>query len=382
MSTTRSPLARRRLESVASAPVLPELPALVSQEAFVAMVRIEQKRTERSGRYFILMLVDREALQKEVYRGHDDVEKILTALVSASRETDIKGWYREGSQLGVVFTEVPADDAKGVVDVLSSRVCSELAAAFGAKEVSDEYLSFIIFPEDWFSRSSKNTRVSTTLPDLIRDVPRRLPLIAKRALDIVGSAAAIVALSPVFVATALAVKLSSKGPVIFRQKRVGQHGEHFTFLKFRSMQVSNDPSIHREFVKKMIDAGSTKADNEAEVFKLTHDPRVTPIGRFLRKTSLDELPQFFNVLVGDMSLVGPRPPIPYEVDNYQIWHSQRLSAVKPGITGLWQVEGRSRVRFDDMVRMDLRYAKSWSLMLDLKILVRTPKAVLGGGGAC
>jgi lipopolysaccharide/colanic/teichoic acid biosynthesis glycosyltransferase len=118
------------------------------------------------------------------------------------------------------------------------------------------------------------------------------------------------------------------------------------------------------------------------VYKLTADPRITPIGRFLRKTSLDELPQFFNVLKGEMSLVGPRPPVSYEFESYGLWHRQRLSSVKPGITGLWQVDGRSRVTFDEMVRLDIRYARSWSLWLDLKILVQTPRAVVSGIGAC
>ena len=124
------------------------------------------------------------------------------------------------------------------------------------------------------------------------------------------------------------------------------------------------------------------AGDASNPYKLTADPRITPVGRFLRKTSLDELPQFFNVLQGDMSLVGPRPPVPYEFERYDLWHRQRLLAVKPGITGLWQVDGRSRVKFDDMVRLDIRYAGSWSLWLDIKILLQTPRAVLSGDGAC
>ena len=124
-----------------------------------------------------------------------------------------------------------------------------------------------------------------------------------------------------------------------------------------------------------------KAIEPAPVFKITNDPRITPIGRVLRRSSLDELPQFLNVLIGDMSLVGPRPPIPYEVECYDIWHRRRLLAVKPGITGLWQVSGRSKVGFDDMVRLDLKYARSWSIWLDIKILIKTPHAVLSGEGA-
>jgi lipopolysaccharide/colanic/teichoic acid biosynthesis glycosyltransferase len=195
---------------------------------------------------------------------------------------------------------------------------------------------------------------------------------------------ALIILSPIFLAIAIAIKLSSPGPILFRQKRIGQYGVPFTCLKFRSMHAVNDSQIHKEYVKRFIagnaDAGLSKASNEV-VYKLTADPRVTRVGRLLRKTSLDELPQLINVLLGEMSLVGPRPPIPYELEAYDVWHRRRLLEVKPGITGLWQVNGRSRLRFDDMVRLDLKYAQAWSVGLDLKILLQTPRAVFSGDGA-
>ncbi len=160
----------------------------------------------------------------------------------------------------------------------------------------------------------------------------------------------LIVLAPLFFVVALAIKLSSRGPVFYRQLRVGRYGQTFTFLKFRSMFVNNDSSVHKEFVTQLIasEAGDkAKEENGTGVFKLTNDKRITRVGKILRRTSLDELPQFINVLRGDMSLVGPRPPIPYELAAYQTWHRQRLLAVKPGITGLWQVTGRSSVRFDD-----------------------------------
>ncbi len=147
------------------------------------------------------------------------------------------------------------------------------------------------------------------------------------------------------------------------------------------MYQNNDHTIHREYVTKLIAARSESGAKAAPVYKLTSDPRVTRIGKFLRRSSLDELPQLFNVLKGDMSLVGPRPPIPYELAAYATWHKSRLAVVKPGITGLWQVAGRSRVTFDEMVRLDLRYAASWSLRLDFIILLQTPRAVITGQGA-
>ena len=175
--------------------------------------------------------------------------------------------------------------------------------------------------------------------------------------------------------------------MFFRQKRVGQYGEQFVFLKFRSMHVNNDSSVHKEYVKQLI-AGSAQSHpgngngNGNGVYKLTNDSRITRVGAFLRRTSLDELPQFINVLKGEMSLVGPRPAIAYEVaGNTTFGIGAGCLEAKPGITGLWQVNGRSRVKFDDMVRLDLRYAKTWSPWMDLKILLRTPVAVVFGDGA-
>ena len=149
------------------------------------------------------------------------------------------------------------------------------------------------------------------------------------------------------------------------------------------MRVNSDSAIHQEFMKGVI-AGKhdgKSANGDKPVYKMTDDPRITAVGRFLRRSSLDELPQFFNVLCGDMSLVGPRPPLAYEYEEYEIWHRRRVLEAKPGITGLWQVKGRSRVRFDDMVRLDLQYVRTWSLWLDIQILLKTPKAVLMGDDA-
>jgi lipopolysaccharide/colanic/teichoic acid biosynthesis glycosyltransferase len=153
-------------------------------------------------------------------------------------------------------------------------------------------------------------------------------------------------------------------------------------LKFRTMRVDADHALHQKFVTEFIQAGANAGQGGSTPFKIARDPRVTPIGRFLRKTSLDELPQLWNVLIGEMSLVGPRPPIPYEVEQYKLWHNRRLFEAKPGVTGLWQVVGRSRTTFDEMVRLDLRYVKSRSLWTDLKILLATPRAVISGKGAC
>jgi exopolysaccharide biosynthesis polyprenyl glycosylphosphotransferase len=206
--------------------------------------------------------------------------------------------------------------------------------------------------------------------------------IMKRSMDIAGSVCALILTAPLFLVIALVIKLTSTGPILFRQERAGWAGRRFVMLKFRTMYVASDSTIHEQYIERWIEGTIGPRDaSDAPVYKLSNDPRVTPFGRLLRRTSLDELPQFFNVLTGAMSLVGPRPPIPYEVGRYSAWHLQRL-AVRPGITGLWQVNGRNRLTFDDMVRLDITYARSWSLWLDLKILCRTPWVVVSDRGAC
>ena len=196
-------------------------------------------------------------------------------------------------------------------------------------------------------------------------------LAAKRVLDIVLSATALVVLSPVFLAVALAIVLDSPGPVLFRQKRVGMNGRLFWFYKFRSM--------HQDAEDRLLEL---MGFNEAQgpIFKIRQDPRITRVGAFLRRTSLDEFPQFWNVLRGEMSIVGPRPPIPAEVQKYERWQRRRLS-MKPGITCIWQVSGRSELGFDRWMELDLEYIDNWSLWHDLKILAKTVPAVLTGRGA-
>ncbi len=222
-------------------------------------------------------------------------------------------------------------------------------------------------------------------PDLMNPTVRKKSLLVmKRAIDMLVTGLGLLALSPLFAAIAIAIKMTSKGPVLFKQQRVGQYGKLFMVLKFRSMYVNNDHSVHKDYVTKLIanQAQRNGATGTTDgVYKLTNDRRITPLGQILRRTSLDELPQIFNVFLGEMSLVGPRPAIPYELAAYQTWHRRRILEAKPGITGLWQVTGRSLVKFDEMVRLDLRYASSWSLGLDFWILLRTPMAVIRGAGA-
>lgn len=194
----------------------------------------------------------------------------------------------------------------------------------------------------------------------------------KRASDLAIAALALLLLAPLWLLIALLIKLDSRGPVFYKQERVGMDGRVFLFYKFRTMHTGADDARHREFQRKYIkgEPESNLGDEQKPAYKLRGDERVTRLGNILRKTSLDELPQLFNVVRGDMSVVGPRPPIPYEVESYELWHRKRLD-MKPGITGLWQVSGRNRLPFDEMVRMDLYYIENWSLLLDLKIILQT-----------
>jgi exopolysaccharide biosynthesis polyprenyl glycosylphosphotransferase len=221
----------------------------------------------------------------------------------------------------------------------------------------------------------------------VRRVPgqaKHAPL--KRVFDTAGALAVLVVLSPVMLVIALAVRFTSAGPVFYSHERIGRRGKPFKFYKFRSMGVHNDHSAHSEYMRALINGeADTQVQcvdgDEEDVYKLLDDPRVTAVGRLLRRYSLDELPQLWNVVIGDMSLVGPRPPLPYEVEAYKPWHHRRLET-KPGITGVWQVDGRSRVGFDDMVFQDIMYDCTRDLLVDASLCLRTvPAALLGHGAA-
>ena len=356
---------------------------VLDEAGFMSMLYLERRRAERAQRRYVLLLVD----VKDAISGKQKistVQKITRTLCEITRETDLVGWYVTDHLLGVIATEIGKADSKEVREKISAKFRAAFSQALGQRKASQITVSFHFFPEEREDRDPDDSPKNVLYPDLSRKkVSRKLALGFKRAIDIAGSAFALILLAPLFGLIALAIKLTSEGPVLFAQERLGQCGKKFKFLKFRSMQKNCDSRIHQEYVTKFI-AGqvSGQSGNTATpTFKLQSDPRVTPVGSILRKTSLDELPQFWNVLVGEMSLVGPRPPLEYEFKAYDVWHRRRVLEIKPGITGLWQVEGRSRTHFDDMVRLDLKYARGWSLWLDLKILLRTPAAVVSGNGA-
>jgi lipopolysaccharide/colanic/teichoic acid biosynthesis glycosyltransferase len=357
---------------------------VLNEQTFKKMIAVERKRTERSREPFLLMLLEAGNHQSSEKSGKA-LDNILSVLPLSIRETDVIGWYKDRTTAGVMFTGLACNDKNSILSVILSKVSATLRDQLTPDQFNQVSISFHFFPDDWDQDNPGRASNPTLYPDLLsQDRGTRSLLRIKQTMDITSSALLLMLCSPLLSVIALAIKASSKGPVLFRQQRVGQYGRNFTFLKFRSMHIDNDQSIHQEYVTKLI-AGEAERQstngNGTGAYKLTNDRRVTRVGKFLRRTSLDELPQLLNVLKGDMSLVGPRPAIPYELAAYQTWHRRRILEVKPGITGLWQVTGRSSVKFDEMVRLDLRYATSWSPWLDFQILMRTPRAVIGGAGA-
>jgi len=357
---------------------------LLAQDSFIRVLSLERRRAERSRRQFLLMLLDARAVPQS--EGRDQVLlKAACAISGSTRETDIRGWYQAGGIIGVIFTEIGPADTNVVLNAVQTKLGVGLRSVLNLRQVNDIHISFHLCPEEWDSDHPRYPADPWLYPDLLRaGGSQRISRAVKRAMDIVGSSMALTVLSPLFFLIFVVIKLTSKGPILFKQERLGQYGRRFTFLKFRSMYFRSDSKIHEDYVKKFIAGCAGQPESEKSLctlYKLKDDPRVTWVGSVLRKASLDELPQFINVLKGDMSLVGPRPPVPYEFEAYDRWHRSRLLEAKPGITGLWQVHGRSRTTFDDMVRLDLRYARTCCLWLDLKILLKTPRAVLSGEGA-
>ena len=345
---------------------------LIGEQLFHDALVRERKRADRFEEAFTLLLIafDRDRLVPAA------VMRLAESLSQSPAAADVIGWFEQDSVLGLIRSTAAGDAAVGAA-ALTNAVRRAMVRCLPPDLASSCSIRCETYP-------SRSEAVAPVVLDGVTrgQAPHRLVHVAaKRTLDIAGSAACLLAFGPVFLCVAAAVKLTSTGPVFFRQQRVGEAGRPFTMFKFRTMQVNADPRIHQEYVEKFIQANQPATSGKEAVFKLVNDPRVTPVGDFLRRSSLDELPQFWNVLRGEMSLVGPRPPLPYEVARYKQWHRRRVLEAKPGITGLWQVTGRSRTTFDEMVRLDLRYARNVSVWTDLKILLATPKAVLSGKGA-
>jgi exopolysaccharide biosynthesis polyprenyl glycosylphosphotransferase len=340
---------------------------------FLKQLHLETLRAQRSKSTLSILLL---TLDKETNLESINMNEILGLIRKKTRDTDISGFVNHKA----ICVLLPDTDESG-----ANEICAKLTNKLPQFSITSSS-----YPDHIFESLTKNGCVNPdAFPFEIWDPmdlkgASWLKSLLKRGVDIIGSIIGILVFMPVMLITVLAIKVTSPGPVIFSQIRLGKHGAPFTFYKFRSMHVNTDNQLHRDYVHDFIKGRHDKVnqgDADQPIYKITSDPRITKVGKFIRKTSIDELPQFFNVLKGDMSLVGPRPPLPYEAEKYQAWHLRRILDMKPGITGLWQVEGRSKTAWDDTVRLDIRYIKNWSLLFDLKILLRTFKEVLKCRGA-
>lgn len=394
---------------------------------FFARLRQERLRSERSNLPLSLVVIDLDRLldllvEKTGLSTRRVLRGLAYAMMNMTREYDVKGWYQE-REIAVITPDTDEAGAQTVVKNIAKNLISKLGMEDNYQNEMLRYFvvhtldgnrnyldnnsssktSFAPPHKHFFVQNSLNEKDQETTffsPSTdgggvaILDWPitneilslaqmHEFQLRLKRVIDIIGSLTGIILSAPLMLVIAIFIKLTSPGPVIFRQERLSYLGKPFTFLKFRTMRADCDSSLHRDYVTSLI-KGENEAVNEnteeQPLYKIIDDPRITPFGKFLRKSSLDELPQFFNVLKGEMSLVGPRPPIPYECDHYKRWHCRRVLEVKPGITGLWQVSGRSITTFDEMVRLDLTYVRTWNLWLDLKIILRTFWAVISTKG--
>lgn len=396
---------------------------------------IEKRRAERKDYEFSLIIIDLNDAQKRVNRVTNNTilkteDLLFSTLIMILRSTDIVVKYcpfklaillpdtaKEATTLVVqrinnglndmfdqslgeilkrlrIHSYCYPDHAHEIDKLIESELIAEQNSTVALEKTirgvrSDFFKTkhFDGYAENLnLGTSSRNTLVLENpfvlLNEVFFDFSGNWQKIIKRCLDIAVSLLALIFLTPLIFIITFLIKITSSGPVFFKQERIGYMGKKFIIYKFRTMYQTKDERIHRNYVKDFI---TNNKHNELEshdhIFKITNDPRITPVGKFLRRTSLDEIGQFINVLKGDMSLVGPRPPIPYEVEMYDLWHKRRFLTVKPGITGLWQIYGRNTITFNEMVRLDLTYANNWSLSLDFKILLKTLWVVLSMKGA-
>ncbi|GJM44726.1 MAG: UDP-phosphate galactose phosphotransferase [Gemmatimonadota bacterium] len=329
------------------------------------------------GTRFLARIRENEALSYDVVAFVDDDPAKHGMEIDGVRvhgSADILPEVVREVQADQVFVAIPSLGQEGTLAMMSRCMTAGLPV-----RLVNDILHLIV----------ADTQVETIdgVPtyEIRTDTAPQLSLFIKRAFDLLVAGGLLLCFFPLFLFIAMLIKIFSPGPVLFRQVRAGQFGSEFTMSKFRTMRLETDDAIHREYATnfitgKQLEFTDEKKKSAESVFKMTKDPRITPIGAILRRTSLDELPQLLNVVRGEMSVVGPRPPIFYELNHYKEWHKKRLRA-KPGLTGLWQVSGRSTVPFDEMVLLDLYYIDHWSLKTDLEILFRTIPVVLYGEGA-
>jgi lipopolysaccharide/colanic/teichoic acid biosynthesis glycosyltransferase len=343
-----------------------------SPTTFRSIIRHERARVARNGGGFALVVWDFDPVKDKV----SYCREVLRRIHPAMRSVDVIGWLEPG-KLAVLLPSTNGEGARTFARHAREAVTADLPLIPHA---------IILYPDDWdrsvtssweeqAAKSGKDAEAGDAGADsaiglFFSLLPEEIPL-WKRWIDVAGSIFGLIVLSPLFALIAVSIKCVSPGRVFFRQARVGRGGRIFQFLKFRTMHEKSDDSAHREYLKSLIRGGEPMRKLDEG-----RDPRVIPGGGLLRKASLDELPQLINVLRGEMSLVGPRPCIPYEAKEYLCWHAHRFD-ILPGMTGLWQVSGKNRLSFEKMIRLDISYAKRMSFSLDMKILLRTVPTLFG-----
>ena len=358
----------------------PEAAGIKSAASFQATIAKERARVDRNSHVFSLVAFEVGTPNSCL----DSINNFVSQLKKQIRITDEIGWL-DNATIGVLLFNSLNDEARIFIEKIKGNspfniVCKCSISTYPEGMVEHPHIEGV--HKGLENLCHHSLYVSTSLQDHHSTTDERIGLslqpvffdkvsIWKRLLDIIVSSIALIALSPLMLILAIAVKLNSKGPVFFKQQRAGLGGAPFTFLKFRTMDFDSD--------EKKSDLLQFN-ERTGPVFKMKNDPRVTRLGKFLRKWSLDELPQFINVFLGDMSLVGPRPPTMDEVEKYDNWHNYRLE-IKPGITCIWQVYARHEKSFEDWVRLDIKYRQKQSLLFDLKLLALTIPAVLSRRGA-
>jgi lipopolysaccharide/colanic/teichoic acid biosynthesis glycosyltransferase len=347
------------------------LPGLLSAEEFAAVLDREKLRTERSGSPFVVVVFDvdcagRRGLREQVLAG------LGIILRDHGRASDTRGFYRDASRtkLGLLMPDSLPEKTSRVIEAVRRdflRRRNEWLPR--TAELSWEVLRY---PPDGIEHGGRFEEANLGSYRLsgLKTQEAGGSSVLKRAVDVLGASMLLLILAPLFLLVALAIKLASRGPVFFRQERVGPGGGTFAMLKFRTMAHNSDSECHRRHVEAL-------AISEVPMTKLEHDPRIFKVGRFLRKYYIDELPQLVNVVWGEMSLVGPRPDVTYSVRHYKLWQRRRLLAA-PGMTGSWQVSGKNATTLSGMARLDIAYARNRSLWLDLMILLKTLPVVIYG----
>lgn len=345
----------------------------LNPEEFRRELDREKHRTDRSESPFTLMLFGFEPEPGIPGKINGELKELASVVQRVTRASDCKGWFLNGDkfQVGVLMPDTKPEESAHLYNRVRDGLRPALKNKFNVTTTVYTYPAHLESSSGYrgLSLEGNDSTGSIVFSKPVEQIP-----MWKRSLDVIGALMAIILLSPIWIMISLFIKLVSPGPVFFKQKRVGMDGKYFMMIKFRTMSVKVDPDAHRRYVETLIRSDS--GNNDKPMVKLENRPEIIPGGKIIRSLCLDEIPQLLNVLKGEMSLVGPRPAMEYEVQQYADWHHKRLNAL-PGMTGLWQVSGKNRLTFNEMVRLDIRYTRQMSLNNDLKILVKTIPAIMG-----